>query len=517
MRKKIVRLIALLTVLMYAVCSVALADITSFDPSQYTDEELQQIQEIITDELYARAQAWAKEHGDRKISFENYELTIARGKTEKVTPNITRNIDTAPEKTKLIWASDDETVATVKDGSIQAKGIGSCRITCCAEDNEFINSAIAVTVFEPVKSIKSDVTQATVEIGSYIIPNISFDPEAATYKDIEWSSSDEKVAEVSSDFGRITALGKGDCVITAKTTDGSEKKVDIKIHVPAFAVSEDEFHFSESDGILIPVIYSGISYSDLKITGENDAKVISWSVDSKGIQILPKRRGECALKISHGKDSKTIKIYNEISSLDANKALAVGDIVTFGSYEQDDNTGNGKEAIKWEITEINGSTATLTSKYILDFLPYAKNGKGKNSGDILLKDSSLFSWLNKDFRKAAFSSDDAEAIVGDISIPQIVIGEEEALIVKLNREYALARMDKRERNRPGLQRVKYCSSYASNKNQSNQPNSYWCNDGEMQSGSDGNIVKYNLDWKWGGVVPTIKIDLSAVILTPVKD
>ena len=517
MRKTLVKLIALLTMIMYIVGSAAFADVSSFDPSKYSDEELVQIRDIITDELYARKQAWAEEHGDRKITFENNEISIARGKKEKVVPTITRNIDTAPEKTKLIWTSDDEAVATVKDGSVLANGVGSCHITCYAEDNEFIKSVMVVNVFEPVKNIKSDITQATVEIGSFIVPNITFDPVDATYQNIEWISSDETIAEVSPDLGRITALKNGDCVVTAKSTDGSEKKADIKIHVPAFAVAQDEYHFSESDGVLIPVVYSGINYSDLKISGENDAKIISWSVDSQGIRVLPKRRGECSLKISHGKDTKTIKIFNEISSLDANKALAVGDIVTFGSYEQDDNTGNGKEAIKWEITEINGSTATLTSKYILDFLPYAKNSKEKRSGDILFRDSSLYSWLNKNFKNAAFSSDDAEAIVGDVSIPQIVIGEKEALIVKLNQEYASARMDKRERNGPGMERVKYSTTYASNKNKSNQPNSYWCNNGEMQSGSNGNIVSCSLDWNWGGAVPVIKIDLSAVILTPVKD
>ena len=50
--------------------------------------------------------------------------------------------------------------------------------------------------------------------------------------------------------------------------------------------------------------------------------------------------------------------------------LAVGSIITFGAYEQDNNTRNGKEPIEWQVLEIKGGRALLISKYGLDAKRY---------------------------------------------------------------------------------------------------------------------------------------------------
>ena len=52
----------------------------------------------------------------------------------------------------------------------------------------------------------------------------------------------------------------------------------------------------------------------------------------------------------------------------------VGDYVTFGSYEQDNNTGNGQEPIEWLVLDYDAANnrALLLSRYGLDALPYNK-------------------------------------------------------------------------------------------------------------------------------------------------
>ena len=49
---------------------------------------------------------------------------------------------------------------------------------------------------------------------------------------------------------------------------------------------------------------------------------------------------------------------------------SVDDYVTFGHYEQDNNTVNDKEVIEWKEMDKNGGSILLLSKYGLDHKKY---------------------------------------------------------------------------------------------------------------------------------------------------
>lgn len=91
------------------------------------------------------------------------------------------------------------------------------------------------------------------------------------------------------------------------------------------------------------------------------------------------------------KKSTTEKTY------DFSKAK-VGDIIKFGSYEQDDDMTNGKEEIEWIVLAKDSKRIFVMSKYSLDSLPY--NSK---KTDITWEDCTLRKWLNDSFYKNAFT------------------------------------------------------------------------------------------------------------------
>jgi len=84
----------------------------------------------------------------------------------------------------------------------------------------------------------------------------------------------------------------------------------------------------------------------------------------------------------------------------------VGSIVTFGQYEQDNNTGNGKEAIEWIVLDVQDGKSLLLSRYGLDAKPY--NAEWKS---ITWEECSLRAWLNNDFLKSAFTQEEQSAIL----------------------------------------------------------------------------------------------------------
>lgn len=83
----------------------------------------------------------------------------------------------------------------------------------------------------------------------------------------------------------------------------------------------------------------------------------------------------------------------------------VGNFVSFGSYEQDNNTGNGEEPIIWQILDINKDKVLLLSDKCLDTAPY-----NNRRTDITWEHSTLRKWLNDSFFKIAFSEEEQKQI-----------------------------------------------------------------------------------------------------------
>ena len=87
------------------------------------------------------------------------------------------------------------------------------------------------------------------------------------------------------------------------------------------------------------------------------------------------------------------------------KNIKIGDTYTFGAYEQDNNTSNGKEAIEWTVLDKGGMSLLLISKQALDCQQYNTEGV-----DITWENCSLRKWMNGTFLNNAFSTEEQAQI-----------------------------------------------------------------------------------------------------------
>ena len=94
------------------------------------------------------------------------------------------------------------------------------------------------------------------------------------------------------------------------------------------------------------------------------------------------------------------------SQTNKNSNVKVGNYVTFGSYEQDNNLKNGQEPIEWLVLDVQDGKALLLSRYALDCQAY-----DDYSIYVTWKTSPLRAWLNKDFMSKAFTSQEQQAIL----------------------------------------------------------------------------------------------------------
>jgi tetratricopeptide (TPR) repeat protein len=82
-----------------------------------------------------------------------------------------------------------------------------------------------------------------------------------------------------------------------------------------------------------------------------------------------------------------------------------GDIVTFGNYEQDSITADGKEAITWRVLSVKDGKALLLSEKNLDCKPYNKEYTA-----VTWETCTLRAWLNNEFINDAFTQGEKDSI-----------------------------------------------------------------------------------------------------------
>ena len=153
------------------------------------------------------------------ISFDFNSYTITNvNQTPVFRPNITPS---DAEDKNVRWSSSNTKVATVSSsGVIKAAGNGTCKITATTTDGTNLSASFNITVNIKATKITLDKTNINLTNEKYCDKiTAKIEPSEASDK-VKYTSSNEKVAKVKED-GTVIAVGKGNCIITATTTDGT--------------------------------------------------------------------------------------------------------------------------------------------------------------------------------------------------------------------------------------------------------------------------------------------------------
>ena len=230
-----------------------------------------------------------------KLSASSAKISVGKSKT------VTYSISPSNASNKTVtWSSSNKKVATVSNGVITAKKAGSAVIMVKTADGGF-TAACNVTVVVPVTGVEVSVSSVKVPKGQTRVVTAAVSPSDATNKAVKWTSSDTKVATVSSS-GRITGVAKGTATITCKTSDGNFKasctvkviqlvekvKLDatqVSIQVGKYktltakttpsSASDSTVKWKSSDKKVVEVSKKGV----VKATGAGTATITAYSAD----------------------------------------------------------------------------------------------------------------------------------------------------------------------------------------------------------------------------------------------
>ena len=235
-----------------------------------------------------------------EISFNKTSVSLKAGET--VTLTATVKPDDATDKT-VTWSTSDASVATVNDGVVTAKKVGTATITAKAGDK---SATCEITVVStPVTAVTLNKTSVSLKAGETVTLTATVKPDDATDKTVTWGSSDESVAKVEN--GIVTAIGKGLSTITAKAGDTSATcMVTVSVPVENVTLNKTELVLQKGQEEVLVALVSPDDATD---------KTINWSssnvsvvrVDQNGA-VAAEGAGTAVITASAGTKSATCTI-----------------------------------------------------------------------------------------------------------------------------------------------------------------------------------------------------------------
>lgn len=180
----------------------------------------------------------------------------------------------------VTWASSDDTIATVTDGTITPKSAGTATIQARSAEGGHIASCF-VTVSETdikVQSVEISAPNTTLKVGEKSQLSAIIRPTNATTRDVKWESKSTAVS-IDSSTGMITANSVGSAEITAIVGDQTATcTITVSNNIPVTNIQLDSNNLSLAQGQTIQLIAN--------ITPDNatNANVI-WHSDSEDVKV----------------------------------------------------------------------------------------------------------------------------------------------------------------------------------------------------------------------------------------
>ncbi|MDD6224229.1 MAG: Ig-like domain-containing protein [bacterium] len=225
--------------------------------------------------------------------------------------------------TTLTWTSNNTKVATVNNsGNITAVGTGTAKIT--VKDSLGNSATCTVTVINPTTSPspsntpnppQNKVTSISIannvklEKGASQTLTVSHEPSNATLTKLTWSSSNSKVATVSSS-GKITAVGTGTANITVKDTLNNYATCTVTViqNPTSISITAGPLWIRMGDQKQLAVTFTPGTTTEKSITWSSSNNNIA-TVNSSGI-VTGKSAGKVTIiaRTSNGKEANTTVI-----------------------------------------------------------------------------------------------------------------------------------------------------------------------------------------------------------------
>lgn len=205
------------------------------------------------------------------------------------------------------WTSDNTKVLTVdQNGKITGKSIGTATITATTEDGGF-----KATCKVRVTKLEINKTKLTLNIGEKSDLEIRYVEvnKTSKKKDIEWTSSNEKIAKVDAN-GKVTAIKEGKVTITAKAKQNKiEKYCEVtvkKVAVNKIKLNKTSATLNKGETLTLTATIDPTNATNKDVTWTSSKT--SVATVSKDGKVTAKKTGEATITAKADGKTATCKI-----------------------------------------------------------------------------------------------------------------------------------------------------------------------------------------------------------------
>ena len=210
----------------------------------------------------------------RAIDLLEEDLELYTGETGRLDAIVTPSSANTP----LVWASSDETVATVSGGCIQAISPGKAVITVSANG---LSASCTVEVSKrviPVESVSLDRTELSMEVNETVTLTSTVSPADATDRTVDWSVADPEIVSVQD--GQVTAHKEGSTVVTA-SAGGKSASCTVTVSAPSSDIPVESVVLSETS--LTVEVGETVQLTAEVYPEDATNRVLTWSVERRGV------------------------------------------------------------------------------------------------------------------------------------------------------------------------------------------------------------------------------------------
>lgn len=270
------------------------------------------------------------------ISITDTSIELTMGDTYEM------SVSALPENSNdiLLYRTDDETVATVYNGMIRARGIGETTVTVFSQSGSVQESiTVKVNAAEtniPCTGIQTDADEYALHTGDYAYLDAQITTSGCDSY-LTYRSSDESVATVSA-IGKIVATGEGNATITVTSSDGFAKDI---------AVTVSDKQLAAEITLALNVYYNDSAHNYFN----NEVSSRTITVNSEGQYTLT---FDCAADLSAAAVAAGVSTLNKLT------AIYIKDYdVTMGN-----TTSSPLETcdIFYDEIKVNGQALTITQQ-----------------------------------------------------------------------------------------------------------------------------------------------------------
>ena len=298
----------------------------------------------------------------QSVTLSASSLSLTEGETETISATVTPADAT---ETSVAWGSSDNTVATVKSGTVTALKPGTATIWAEAGGKKGTCTVTVKAKVFPVTGVTLSASSKELWEGESFTLTATVAPDNASNKSVSWASGNKEVATVDQN-GKVTAVKAGKATITVTTADGGKTaQCEVTVMAKVASVSLDK------SSLTLNVGEEETLTATVAPENAND-KSVSWSssdgsvakVDQNG-KVTAVKAGKATITVTTADGGKTaqceVTVIVKVVSVSLNKSslkLNVGEKETLTATIAPENASD--KSVSWSssdesVAQVDGS------------------------------------------------------------------------------------------------------------------------------------------------------------------